>query len=159
MSNGKEERMVGTINNSIRQTLLGKGSPASEWKEISNQVLYRYRIGEMESGLSPFKLMYGIAPKNRKEPEPSSLTTGNISSRELELMDPLGKRATRIARQRESGSSFVCVSEMRRLEVPLLLVKRRNRVRDTASFGVLHFSNLMMSPHNARHTVRETIFA
>ena len=105
MSNGKAERMVGTIKRAIRKTLLGKGSPASEWEAILNQVLYGYRIREMEGGLSPFELMYGIAPKNRKEPEPSSLTTGNISGRELELMAALGKRATKIAKQRERAAA------------------------------------------------------
>ena len=108
MSNGKAERMVRTIKRAIRKTLLGKGSLASEWGAILNQVLYGYRIREMKGGLSPFELMYGIGPKNRKEPEPSSLTTGNISGRELELMAALEKRTTRIAKQRESGSSSSC---------------------------------------------------
>ena len=101
MSNGNAERMVGTIKRVIRKTLLGKGSPPSEWEAILNQVLYGYRICEMEGGLSSFELMYGIAPKNRKEPETSSLTDGNISGCELELMAAVGKHATRIAKQRE----------------------------------------------------------
>ena len=103
MSNGKAERMVGTIKRAISKTLQGKGSPASEWEEILNRVLYGYRIREMEGGLSQFELMYGIAPKNRKELEPSSLTTGITISLELELMAALGRRATRIAKQRAAA--------------------------------------------------------
>lgn len=45
--------------------------------------------------------MYGIPPKKRKEEKPSSLTTGNINGRELELMAAIGTHATMIARQRE----------------------------------------------------------
>ena len=60
MSNGREERMVGTLKAAVRKTVLEMGM---EWDKALTQDLYGYRRRTLRNGVSPFELMYGVPPR------------------------------------------------------------------------------------------------
>lgn len=60
MSNGKAERMVGTIKRSVKKMLLGTDTT---WPKVLQSVLYGYRRRSLSGGPSPFERMYGAAPR------------------------------------------------------------------------------------------------
>ena len=60
ISNGRAERMVGTLKAAIRKTVLEIGM---EWDKALTQVLYGYHRRTMKNGVLPFELMYGVPPR------------------------------------------------------------------------------------------------
>ena len=60
MSNGKAERMVGTLKRGVKKTVV---AAQRDWAEALPGVLYGYRRRRMASGASPFELMYGVKPR------------------------------------------------------------------------------------------------
>lgn len=117
MSNGKAERMVGTLKRAIRKTLLGNGAPGAEWEQELNQVLYGYRRRRMADGYSPFELMYGVGPRSQPGPELDPIPKGGVHARELELLAALAYRATRVARQKKKEERLPKAASSRRFNV------------------------------------------
>ena len=60
MSNGKAERMVGTLKRGVKKTVV---AAQRDWAEALPGVLYGYRRRRMASGASPFEFMYGVKPR------------------------------------------------------------------------------------------------
>ena len=60
MSNGRAERMVGTLKRAIKKMVLKEGS---SWDLVLPDALYGYRRRRLESWYSPFQLLYGIPPR------------------------------------------------------------------------------------------------
>ena len=57
MSNGRAERMIGTLKKAIRKVLLGSAPSAVNWDAALHRVLYGYRRRKIAVGLSPFELL------------------------------------------------------------------------------------------------------
>ena len=60
MSNGRAERMVGTIKRGIAKTIFSEKKP---WTSTIEDVLFGYRRRRMGPHLSPFHLLYGVPPR------------------------------------------------------------------------------------------------
>lgn len=60
MSNGREERRVGTLKASIRKMVIHDGI---ELDKALDKTLYGYRRRSFKEGSSPFELVYGVAPR------------------------------------------------------------------------------------------------
>lgn len=73
MSNGKAERMVGTIKRSIRKTLLGHGAATCKWESALKQILYGYRRRRLSEGFTLFALMYGVKPPSQNQIDPNQI--------------------------------------------------------------------------------------
>ncbi len=61
MTNGKVERMVGTVKRSLKKMVLFNRD--REWNTLHQNVLYGYHRGRQESGFSPFQILHEIAPR------------------------------------------------------------------------------------------------
>ena len=92
MSNGKAERMVGTIKSGVKRVC---DSGAMDWDEALPQVLFGYRRRRGPSGFSPFELLFGQAPRMTAQEHPD-LTVGETeNSRKSQLIATAAWRATR----------------------------------------------------------------
>ena len=94
MSNGRAERMVGTLKTAVRKTVLETGM---EWDKALIQVLYGYRRRALSNGVSPFELMYGVPPRMdpRAEIGASLVVPSSDIHRRLELLAGSVPRAIR----------------------------------------------------------------
>lgn len=92
MSNGKAERMVGTIKSGIGRLVQDNGK---EWDEVVDKVVFGYCRRPMRDGMSPFELLYGVAPRLLPWNVPRS-GNGTESFRKTELLTVFGARATRV---------------------------------------------------------------
>ena len=93
MSNGKAERMIGTIKKSVTKAV--KNNPKS-WDLVVPSILYGYRRRQGPSGFSPFELMYG-APASMTTPEVHALHEyPSEEVRKLELEAAEAWRASRV---------------------------------------------------------------
>lgn len=70
-SNGKAERMFGTINQAIKQTPVQSGM---HWSELVKQVVYGYRRQSVRNGHFSFYLMYWTQPHVCRSEHKSLLT-------------------------------------------------------------------------------------
>ncbi len=91
MSNGRAERMVGTIKKAIKKVVLTEGG---EWDAVLPGVLYAYRRRSMPGGKSPYELLYGIQPRMTAV-DTVPLAHGTQALRELELLALCADRASR----------------------------------------------------------------
>lgn len=93
MSNGREERMVGTIKHAIAKTTL---NDRPSWTEALPNVLYGYRRCRMGPHLSPFQLMSGVPPRMARHDASLGLENPfEIEYRELEIIAIQSARAHR----------------------------------------------------------------
>ena len=94
MSNGKAERMVGTLKAAARKTVL---DTEMEWDKALTQVLYGYRRCALRNGVSPFELMYGVPLQMDPGAEmgASLVVTSSDVQRCLELLGGSVPRAIR----------------------------------------------------------------
>ena len=99
MSNGRAERMVGTIKRSLGKTAYRN---RKKWDEEVPFVVYGYRRRQMSEGFSPFELMYGVPPRMQGNDAKPLLNCTTDAHRELELMAVTSARAARVVRQRLS---------------------------------------------------------
>lgn len=60
ISNGRAERMVGTIKSSIGRVFV---SCLNKWDVVVGAVVFGYRHHPLRDGYSPFELLYGVMPK------------------------------------------------------------------------------------------------
>ena len=60
MSNGRAEKMVGTLKAAVCKAVLEIGM---EWDKAITEVLYGYRRRAMKNGVSPFESLYGVPPR------------------------------------------------------------------------------------------------
>ena len=94
MSNGRAERMVGTVKTAVRKTVLETGM---EWDKALIQILYGYCGRALSNDVSPFELMYGVPPRTdpRAEIGPSLVVPSSDIYRRLELLAGSVPRAIR----------------------------------------------------------------
>ena len=71
ISNGRAERIVGTLKTAVRKTVVETGM---EWDKALIQVFYGYRRRTLSNGVSPFELMYGV---------PHKMDINRISSKQM----------------------------------------------------------------------------
>ena len=86
VSNGKAERMVGTMKRSITKTVL---QSKQEWDQVIDQVVYGYRRRRNSNGFSPYQLMYGHPPRITSTDSTSLVTNSGSDDevvRNLELL-------------------------------------------------------------------------
>ncbi len=105
VSNGKAERMVGTIKRSITKTVL---KSKQEWDEAIDQVVYGYRRRRNSNGYSPYQLMYGHPPRIANTDSTSPINNSDSDpkiARNLELLATENLRAE----QRLSKSKPKCI--------------------------------------------------
>jgi len=91
MSNGRAERMVGTLKSCIGR--LCESQPRNWMKKLS-QAVYGYRRRAMDSGVSPFELMYGVPPRLVSTDPVVGHEVGE-EGRRLESLAALSVRASR----------------------------------------------------------------
>lgn len=60
MSNGRAESMGGTLKGAAKDMVLGLGSDCDK---AHTATLYEYRFRQMRISVSPFELLYGVAPR------------------------------------------------------------------------------------------------
>ena len=93
MSNGRAERMVGTIKRAIAQTVLTEERP---WTTTFGDVLYGYRRRRMGVHPSPFQLLYGTPPRMTPfDSQPMLVDPHDTGSREVENLAIQSARARR----------------------------------------------------------------
>lgn len=59
-SNGRAERMVGTIKRNLKKMVTWGGR---DWEEALPRVLFGYHLRPLGTGTSPFELLYGSKPR------------------------------------------------------------------------------------------------
>lgn len=105
MSNGRAERMVGTVKKAIAKTLLNEDTT---WVQSIPQVLYGYRRRRLAGDLSPFQLMYGVVPRfSSLDPSPLLDDPADQHARTLELFAIQSARAGRDLPRGPSSSDDV----------------------------------------------------
>ncbi len=97
MSNGRAKRMVGTLKRAIKKMDLKE---SSSWYLVLPDALYGYRRRRLESGYSPFELLYGIPPRMEVDDVAHLVTASEIQHREIELASALSKRANKVSIRR-----------------------------------------------------------
>lgn len=99
MSNGRAERMVGSIKKALAESVYPNGQP---WTKYLPSVVFGYRRKEKHGNPSPFELMCGTSPRMNGD-DPACLGTYpfNFSTREVELMTTLSDRARQCEKQRK----------------------------------------------------------
>ena len=98
MSNGRAERMVGTIKRSLGKTAYRN---RKKWDLEVPFVVYGYRRRQMAEGSSPFELMYGVPPRMQENDAKPLLSCTTDIHREMELMATASARASRVLRQNQ----------------------------------------------------------
>ncbi len=101
MSNGKAERMVGTIKNAMNKSILNEDENDRDWREVIPQVLYGYRRRKGAQGQSPFELMFGIQPRIIGSEIISITDNTNDDTRKMELLANSNHRAEKALRLRD----------------------------------------------------------
>ena len=96
MSNGRAERMVGTIKRAIGK--MARSNPL-DWDLAVSKVLYGYRRRHLSSGFSPFQLLYGVVPRMHLETHPTSnIPDSSPSHLSAETFALAADRATHVAK-------------------------------------------------------------
>ena len=92
MSNGRAERIVGTIKGAIGKMV--RTNPL-DWDLAVRKVLYGYRRRNLRSGFSPYQLLYGIVPRMEFEhPGPEPVKDSSTEHRCVEALALTTNRAT-----------------------------------------------------------------
>lgn len=92
MSNGRAERMVGTLKNGIKKTINGK---SVQWDKALEKVLFGYRRRKNSSGFSPFELLYGQTPRLLNSDHKFVETAETPEAREVQIASVAGIRTLR----------------------------------------------------------------
>ena len=100
MSNGRAERMVGTLKRSIRKTIVGAAYAIVRWDDALSHALYGYHRRKMEVGLSPSELLYEVLPRMAPGDQEPLLGVAKVRHREMELLHAGAMRATRMVGHR-----------------------------------------------------------
>ena len=96
MSNGRAERMVGTLKRAIHRVILGSTPGRTNWDQALLKVLYGYRRRKMVVGLSPFELLYGVLPRMEPGDKEPLFGISEVRHREMELLHSRAMQAMRI---------------------------------------------------------------
>ena len=96
MSNGRAERMVGTIKRSLAKSAFKN---STNWDQLLTQTIYGYRRRRLAEGFSPFELMYGVPPRMGQADQKPLLHASTTNNRSIELSAASAARATRINSQ------------------------------------------------------------
>ena len=91
-SNGRAERMVGTIKNAI---LKMAGNKKEHWDASLPVIFSEYQRRPLRGGPSPFELMFGVLPR-MGEQRLAAETSNNPQTRAVELLACWSKRSDRI---------------------------------------------------------------
>lgn len=98
MSNGRAERMVGTIKRAIGKMVLKN---VQAWDEVLPSVLYGYRRRALSSGLSPYQLLYGVKPRMPFEMNVDNFVSqSSTTGRSAEILALQNARANAIYKKR-----------------------------------------------------------
>jgi len=97
MSNGRAERMVGTVKRGVKKMVLDEGI---DWDQALTHVLYGYRRRPLAGGASPFELLYGVTPRMGRD-KVSPCLSHSVEDRRIELLAVSAGRVKRIVDQRE----------------------------------------------------------
>ena len=93
MSNGRAERMVGTIKRAIAKTVLTDQQP---WTQALGNILFGYRRRRLGFHPSPYELMYGVPPRMTPfDSQPLAEEPQDAAQREIELLAIQSARAHR----------------------------------------------------------------
>ena len=93
MSNGRVERMVGSIKRAIAKTIF---NGHVNWVESIPDILFGYRRRRLAGHPSPFQLMYGVPPRmTPRDPTPLLQEPLDPRSRALETFAIKSERASR----------------------------------------------------------------
>ena len=130
MSNGRAERMVGTIKRSVGKMVYRE---RHTWDEKLPHALYGYRRRHLDSGLSPFQLLYGVVPRMKYQPDSGDLAEGATEEqRSFELMALSAHRASRVV---EKNTPRRVLTEPKLFEVgDVVLVARGQSPASTAKW-------------------------
>lgn len=88
MSNGKDERMVGTIKKATGR--LVEGNP-KDWHKKCLSAVQGYRCRPLTHGKSPFELLYGVRPRITSAEAPSTIS-GTAEGRAVDIIALSGVR-------------------------------------------------------------------
>lgn len=91
-TNGRVERMVGTIKSALRRTLLQ--DPTLEWNVALDRIIFAYRCRPGPDGVSPFELMYETIPRLGSDRGPGLLMDAS-TQRSLSIQLTTARRAER----------------------------------------------------------------
>lgn len=91
MSNGRAERMVGTLKRCVGKLSVGN---SSKWEEELVKAIYGYRRRPLRIGVSPFELLYGIEPRFSPD-DPAVGREVPVEGRCLENIASVSLRAVR----------------------------------------------------------------
>lgn len=92
MSNGRAERMVGTIKRSIGRLINDGGI---SWDQAVVKTVFGYRRRPLAEGISPFQLLYGVSPRLMPTEKDGGNGIMTLSHRRMEILAALGPRAQR----------------------------------------------------------------
>lgn len=120
MSNGRAERMVGTLKKAVRKMVLGQGL---YWEKSLPKVFFGYRRRRLAGGVSSFELMYGVPPRIEPADKPPLIIPSTIAHRNMELMATDATRATRGSKQSESLAPNITESREFRVGEEVLVAK------------------------------------
>ena len=112
MSNGRAERIVGTLKKAVKKMVQGQGV---SWENSVPKVLFGYRRRRLAGGVSPFELMYGFLPRIEPAYKPPMIIPSTIAHTNMELMATDATRASRASKQ--SKSLTPNITESRELSV------------------------------------------
>ena len=96
MSNGRAERMVGTLKRAISKIVF---AGQEEWESTLPRVLYGYCRRRMAQGAAPFELMYGVPPRMDGTEVGSLIPSSTEENRRMEHMATTTLRAVRSDRK------------------------------------------------------------
>ncbi len=91
-SNGRAERMVRTLKTALQKAA---GSAVDTWNRVLTSILSGYLRRPGPTGLSPFELMYGVAPRF-EEPRSHTSSVPRNRARLAEIAAVLSRRADKI---------------------------------------------------------------
>ena len=95
MSNGRPERIIGTLKRAAHKVFIGLGSSSSTWEAAIPTTVYGYRRRPSAGGCSPFQLLYGVPPRMTPLDQLLPFPTANLSYRKMELIHVAAVRAER----------------------------------------------------------------
>ena len=121
MSNGRAERMVGTLKKAVRKMVLGQGV---SWEKSLPKVLFGYRRRRLAGGVSTFELMYGVPLRIEPADKPPMIIPSTIAHRNMELMATDATRASRASKQSESIAPNITESREFSVGEEVLVAKR-----------------------------------
>lgn len=100
MSNGKAEKMVGTMKRGIRRLVVQYGK---EWDVFVDKILFGYHRRPARDGVSPFELLYGVKPRILPSDGTDITKKGGAINRNVELLALRGPRAAKADSQAKNA--------------------------------------------------------